>query len=179
MAPAYKESAFYPLFLSELREMFWVEEKISSVLRKIQDAVRSPDFARILKRGRAHAFEHCNRVRALFESLEEPAEGAKSAAIEKWAEDIEQVVREIAANEKAADLAIMIAAQKAGQYKIACYENLITLSQILAAEPVEKVLESNIIDDAETDLLLRELSERYIYKESVLRKGSQRAVGFA
>ncbi|WP_192579281.1 YciE/YciF ferroxidase family protein [Dyadobacter aurulentus] len=172
MAPAYKESAFYPIFLSELREMFWVEEKISSVLRRFQDAVKSPDFARILRQGRTHAFEHTNRVRGLFESLEEPAEGAKSAAIERWAQDMEQVVADQAANENTADLTIMIAAQKAGRYKIACYENLITLSQILAAESVEKVLEGNIIDDAGTDLLLRELSERYIHKEAVLRKGS-------
>jgi ferritin-like metal-binding protein YciE len=165
-----KKSQFYTLFLSELKEMLWVEQKIWGMLRLIQGVAQSPDFSRILGQSRVHASSHIDRVRHVFALLEETAESIESDAMAKMIQSIERAVAKSQQNAAMGDMALIIAAQKAGQYKIACYENLITLSQILGDQQINDLLESNVIDDAGTDLLLRELSERYIFKEASSRK---------
>jgi ferritin-like metal-binding protein YciE len=166
----FKKSQFYELFLSELKEMLWIEQKTWAMLRLMQEVAQSSDFSRTLAQGRVHASAHIDRIRHVFESLEEAAGGSESAAMKRLMEPVETAVVQGSELRDTGDLPMIIAAQKAGQFKIACYENLITLIQILGQPAIEEILESNIIDDAGTDLLLRELSERYIYKEAAARK---------
>ncbi|WP_031526481.1 YciE/YciF ferroxidase family protein [Dyadobacter crusticola] len=170
METTIKNSQFYDLFLSELREMLWVEQKMWGMLRLMQGVAQSQDFSRTLGQSRVHASAHIDRIRHLFEALDETAAGTASAAMGKLLHSVEATVNKNKDGAGTGDFALIIAAQKAGQYKIASYENLITLAQVLGNNEMEKVLEANIIEDAGTDLLLRELSERFIYKEAASRR---------
>ncbi|KQS30952.1 ferritin-like domain-containing protein [Dyadobacter sp. Leaf189] len=165
-----KKSRFYELFLSELREMLWVEQKMWGMLRMMQRVAQSQDFSRTLAQSRVHASAHIDRIRHLFDALDEPASGIESAAIGKLLQSVEATVSKNREGAGTGDFALIIAAQKAGQYKVASYENLITIAQVLGDKELEKVLEANIIEDAGTDLLLRELSERFIYQEAASRE---------
>ncbi|WP_439558067.1 YciE/YciF ferroxidase family protein [Dyadobacter sp.] len=165
-----KKSRFYELFLSELREMLWVEQKMWGMLRMMQGVAQSQDFSRTLAQSRVHASAHIDRIRHLFDVLGEPASGIESAAIGKLLQSVEATVNKNSEGAGMGDFTLIIAAQKAGQYKVASYENLITIAQVLGDKELEKVLEANIIEDAGTDLFLRELSERFIYQEAASRQ---------
>ena len=170
MKTTYKDSQYYPLFLSELKEMLWVEQKLWGMLRLIQGVAQSPDFSRTLAQSRVHTSAHIDHIRNIFGMLEETAESVESAAMAKLIQSVELAVSNTEQNQAAGDFPLIMATQKAGQFKIACYENLITISQILGNEAASDVLEGNIVEDLGTDLLLRELSQRYILKEAAVRE---------
>jgi ferritin-like metal-binding protein YciE len=165
-----KQSQFYGLFLSELKEMLWVEQQALTMPGLAQGAIHSSDLLQTLAQGQLYASQHVDRLRQLFGFFGETAEAIESAAMGRLIESVERAVLNNFQNRVATDLPVIIAIQKTVQYKMACYENLISLAQIVGEQAAGEFLESNIIDDAATNLLLRELSERYIYKESALRK---------
>lgn len=164
-----KDSQYYTLFLSELKEMLWVEQKIWGMFRLIQGVAQSPDFSRTLAHSRVHVSAHIDHIRHIFGTLEETAESIESAAMAMLIQNVELAVSKINQGETMGDFPLILAAQKAGQFKIACYENLVTLSQIIGDDATTSVLESNVVNDLGTDLLLRELSQRYILKEAAIR----------
>jgi ferritin-like metal-binding protein YciE len=159
-------SKFSSLFLSELQEIFWVEAQMSLVLPGMQQAVGSRDFVRILERGRLYSLNHTGSLLYIAESVNEQLQGVVCTPVSNMVETITRILTSFGGSEMVRDMSMMLAAQKIVQYQIVCYENLITLLQILAKGEFETILDSIIVDKQEMSLLLRELCERYLYKEA-------------
>ena len=66
-----KNSKFHQLFITELKDIFWAENELVSILAELESAATSRDLSMAFHKHRAQTQEHVNRLTNVFRILGE------------------------------------------------------------------------------------------------------------
>jgi ferritin-like metal-binding protein YciE len=146
------------LFLQLLAEMLWIERMlVFEVLPSLQKQVQSESLAAAVEEHLAQTHGHVARVEEAFRALGAEPASARSGPAAALAAEHEEVAAKIA-EPRLADLFHAAAAIHTEHLELAGYEVLLELARALDREDLEKALEQNRGEEAETLERLRKLA---------------------
>jgi ferritin-like metal-binding protein YciE len=153
------------LFLHELGDILWVEEKLEQeILPKLMDEVTETDLRKGFEKHLRETRGHVENLEQVFEKLGEEAKTEECIGFKGLVEEHDQLVEE--SSKELIDLVDASAAARAEHYEIAAYESLIVLARSLGEKDVIPLLEANMKEEKEA---LREVESvaKQIGKEKV------------
>jgi ferritin-like metal-binding protein YciE len=144
------------LFLHMLKDVYYAEQKITKALPKMEKAATNQD----LKKAFAHHLEETRgqveRLKKVFDSIGEKAEGVECAAIEGLISEGDDVMDEYEGD--VLDVGLLAAAQAIEHYEIARYGTLITWAEQLGLDEAVQLLQDNISQEKRADSHLNDLA---------------------
>src|SRR5690554_4796831 len=116
-----KNSKFHKLFLDQLKDMYWAENHIVEALPKMEKAATSKELKQAFTDHLQETKNHVTRLKDVFNSLDEKAEGKECPAIKGIVKEGEEMIKETEGDTMVRDSGLIIAAQKVEHYEIASY----------------------------------------------------------
>lgn len=157
-----KDSKFHQMFMSELKEMYWMEKKLADALHEMEGAANSPQLAGAFRQHCDQTKRHAERLEQVFERMEEQVEEAEDESVKGMIEEARKVMSETEGDTMVRDSALIIAAQKVEHYEMAAYGSLRTLARTMGHNQVAEMLDTTLEEEKETDRSLTELAERFV-----------------
>ncbi len=153
------------LFLHELGDILWVEEKLEQeVLPKLAQEVQSDELRKGFERHLEQTRSHVENLEQVFEKLGEDPQTEECVGFMGLTKEHDQLVGE--SSKELIDLVDAGAAARTEHYEIAAYETLITLARALEERDVIPLLEENLKDEKETlrqvESLAKELGKEQV-----------------
>ena len=137
------------LFLHELGDILYVEEKLSAeVLPKLINEVQSAEFRKGLERHLEQTKGHITNVEQIFDALGEQSETEKCLGFEGLRQEHDEMVGEV--SDDLIDLVDAGAAARTEHYEIAAYTGLIEMARALGESEAVSLLEENLKEEKET-----------------------------
>jgi ferritin-like metal-binding protein YciE len=161
-----KDSKFYQLFLTELRDIYWAENELVGILKELENATTSDDLARAFHKHRAQTQEHVNRLEKVYQLLGEKSGGKVCEAMKGLVKEAREIVAETESDSMVRDAALIISCQKIEHYEIAAYGSLATLARLIGQDEVEKIFLATLQEEKQADNDLTELAESFINYEA-------------
>src|ERR1700756_3984837 len=151
--------ALRQLYLDELRDLYDAENRLVKALPKLAKEAESEKLSAGIEQPFDQTKGHVDRLREIFEAMEEKPGGKRCAAMvgliqegeEMMDEDFEPGVK---------DAALISAAQRVEHYEIAAYGCVRTWAGLLGEREAERLLEQTLQEEKETDEKLTELAEQ-------------------
>ena len=136
------------LFLHELGDILWVEEKLEQeVLPNLMGEVRDDELRKALEKHLRETRGHVENLEQVFEKLGEEVKTEECVGFMGLKDEHDQLVEE--SSDVLIDLVDAGAAARTEHYEIAAYEGLIALARGLDEKDVVPLLESNLKEDKE------------------------------
>ncbi len=151
------KEALRNLYIEELRDLYDAENRLVKTLPKLAKAAESKQLRAGFEEHLEQTKGHVDRLRQIFESLDEKPTGKKCAAMvglilegqDILDEDFEDGVK---------DAALISAAQRVEHYEIAAYGCVKTWAGLLGETEAQSLLERTLNEEKQTDEKLTELS---------------------
>lgn len=151
------KEALKNLYIEELRDLYDAENRLVKALPKLAKAAESEELRAGFEEHLEQTKGHVDRLRQIFESLDERPDGKKCAAMigliqegqDILDEDFEYGVK---------DAALISAAQRVEHYEIAAYGCVKTWAGLLGETEAQSLLEQTLNEEKEADGKLTELS---------------------
>jgi ferritin-like metal-binding protein YciE len=151
------KEALRNLYIEELRDLYDAEKRLVKTLPKLAKAAESKQLPAGFEEHLEQTKGHVDRLRQIFESLDEKPTGKKCAAMvglilegqDILDEDFEDGVK---------DAALISAAQRVEHYEIAAYGCVKTWAGLLGETEAQSLLERTLNEEKQTDEKLTELS---------------------
>jgi ferritin-like metal-binding protein YciE len=153
-------------FVTMLSEIYWSEINLISVLSSMADAATTEELKDAFIKHKDQTRVHVERLEEVFSMLGIPAETTPSVGLQGLFDEGWQVIDETDEGSAQRDVALIIAAQKAEHYEIACYGSIITLARTLGQIEVADLLMPTLMEEKETDALLTIIAEASINAEA-------------
>ena len=153
------------LFLHELGDILWVEEKLEQeVLPKLMEEVQDAELRKGLEKHLRQTRGHVENLEQVFEKLGEEPTTEECIGFVGLKKEHDKLVEE--SSTELIDLVDAGAAARTEHYEIAAYEGLIAMARGLDEKDVIPLLESNMKEEKEA---LREVESaaKRISKERV------------
>jgi ferritin-like metal-binding protein YciE len=151
------------LFLHELGDILWVEEKLESeVLPQLMEEAQDPELKKGLEAHLRATRGHVENLEQVFEKLGEEPKTEECVGFMGLRKEHDELSRETAF--ELVDLVVTGAAARTEHYEVAAYDGLIAMARGLDEKDVIPLLESNVKEDRET---LHEIEKiaRHLSKE--------------
>jgi len=146
------------LYIDELRDLYDAENRLVKALPKMAKAAESDELRAGFQEHLEQTKGHVDRLRQIFESLEEKPSGKKCAAMVGLIQEGEDLMDEDF-EDGVKDAALISAAQRVEHYEIAAYGCLKTWAGLLGDSEAQSLLEQTLSEEKATDEKLTELSE--------------------
>lgn len=154
------------LLVDNLRDLFNAESQLVKALPRIAKKATTPSLAEALENHLAETEEQIERLREVFELLDERPGGKHCAGMEGLLEE----GREALEHENVAirDAAIIGAAQRVEHYEIAGYGCAIAYAELLELPEVVSILNETLEEEKAADELLSEIADNEVNPQAVL-----------
>jgi ferritin-like metal-binding protein YciE len=153
------------LFKDGLKDIYFAEKKILTALPKMAKAARSEELTAAFEKHEAETQGQVERLKQVFELIEEKPRGKNCPAILGILEEGKEVMDEYKGS-PALDAGLIAAAQSVEHYEISRYGTLIAWANELGLSDAASLLETTLEEEKATDEALTELAETAINQEA-------------
>jgi ferritin-like metal-binding protein YciE len=161
MAESMKE-----LLVDNLRDLFNAENQLLKALPRMARKASSPMLAESLENHLSETEEQVERLREVFELLDERATGKHCPGMEGLLEEGREAMEHD--GEAVRDAAIIASAQKVEHYEIAAYGTCIAYAELLELSDVVSILNESLDEEKSADEKLSEIAENEVNPQAVL-----------
>lgn len=168
-----KNSQFYKMFLSELRDVYDAENQIIRSLPKVINAATSKELKDSFKQHLNETEGQKKRLEKVFNKLGETPTGEHCNGIEGLIKETEKVVNK-SERSFVEDAELIACAQKIEHYEIAAYGTLRTFANHLELSEVEDILQEILNEEGKTNKNLTKLAEGSWIKTGINAKAAAR-----
>jgi len=154
-----KQSALKNLLSEQLADLLSAENQLVAALPKMAEAAHHPKLKEGFEKHLVQTQGQVDRLKAIFELLDEKAEPKPCKAMMGLVEEGEEVIEEGKEKEDAlADLALIGAAQRVEHYEISGYTTAKNLAQQLRHSAVVALLSKSLAEEENADQLLNQVA---------------------
>jgi len=153
------------LFHDTLKDIYFAEKKILSVLPKMMKAAQSGDLKAAFEKHRGETEGHVDRLEQVFAIIEQKPQGKTCAAIVGITDEGSEIMEEYKGS-PALDAGLLAAAQAVEHYEISRYGTLRTWAEALGLDDAVSLLEETLEEEKATDEALTELAESAVNQEA-------------
>jgi ferritin-like metal-binding protein YciE len=157
-----KNNPLYPILISELKQVYWLENRLFKLLAQLENESVSENSARTFKKYRAQVQEHVNRLRSVFILIGEEEQEEESFALAGLIQDGKQSRPGTDISASALDICLISSALKIGYYKTAAYKNLSVLCRAMGLDQAEGAVSATLEEEQQTIHELGSLTESYL-----------------
>jgi ferritin-like metal-binding protein YciE len=154
------------LLVDNLRDLFNAENQLVKALPRMARKATNPALAEAIENHLAETEEQVERLREVFELLDERPGGKHCAGMEGLLEEGREALEH--ESEAVRDAAIIVGAQKVEHYEIAAYGCAIAYAELLELSDVVNVLNETLEEEKAADELLTEIAENDVNPQAVL-----------
>jgi Mn-containing catalase len=155
------------ILVEQLKDLLHAEGQLVKALPKMARAANDPKLKEAFRKHLEETKNHVERLKQVFELLGEKAKGKPCRGMQGLVEEGQETIEE--GREKpnfAADLALVVAAQKVEHYEIAGYGSVRTIAEQLDQKKVARLLAQTLAEEEKTDKLLTKLSSPLLEEAS-------------
>ena len=147
------------VFLEELRDLYSAENQLVKALPKMAKAAHDPKLKTAFQNHLEETKVHVERLKHGFELLGAKAKAKPCKAMLGLVEEGKETIEEgKEKDESAADLALIVAAQKVEHYEMSGYGSLYSFAEQLGEKKVAKLLAQTLGEEEKADGLLSKIS---------------------
>ena len=146
------------VYIEQLKDLFNAESQLIKALPKMAKAATAPDLSAGFTEHLEQTKEHANRLKLIFEALDEKPTGKKCKAMEGLIKEGAEAIEENASPE-AKDAMLIAAAQRVEHYEIAGYGTVRTYANLLGEKKAAALLDKTLQEEGTTDKKLTTLAE--------------------
>jgi len=163
------------LLVEELQDILHAENQLVSALPKMVKAAHNPKLKEAFEKHLTQTKGQVERLNAAFELLGEKPEQKPCKAMMGLVKEGEETIEEGGSKEEiAADLALIIAAQKVEHYEIASYGSVRCLARQIGENEVATLLSQTLGEEESSDYLLTALAKPLLQQASEKEAGNGR-----
>lgn len=155
------------LFVEELRDIYYAENKIVKALPKMTKSASNPELRAAFEEHRGQTEGQIKRLERVFKLLDLKPKGKKCEAMEGLLEEGKELMGEDA-EPSVLDAGLIAAAQKVEHYEMASYGCLRTWARTLGHDRVADLLQETLDEEEQTDKLLTEIAEQLANPEAAV-----------
>jgi ferritin-like metal-binding protein YciE len=152
------DDELHELFLNELAGLLHAEVQLTKALPKMAKAAQSEELAHAFRTHAEETENHVNRLKKVFESLNEKVISKTCPAMEGLIEEASEVVKDLKGSSTLD--AGLIAAQKLEHYEIAAYGSVRAWAEEMGHATALELLEETLEEEKATDDKLTEVAEQ-------------------
>ena len=146
------------LFVDQLQDIYWAEEKLAKALPGLEEAASSDELKQAFSSQLQETKSHLARLEKVFGMIDIRAEGKKCAAIAEIVNEGQTFIRETEASTVERDVGLIFASQKAAHYEIATYGGLVQLARTLGHPDAAETLSVILAEEQKADSLLTRIA---------------------
>lgn len=165
-----KKSPLHKFFLDGLKDMYYAEKVLVSVLKKMQEAATTEELKDAFEEHQMQTETHRKRLEKVFMLLDEKPEEKNCPAMDGLTKEAKEIISSTEEGTMTRDAALIIAAQKVEHYEIASYGGLAQLAITMKHHKVAGILEKTLEEEEETDQILTDIAETSINFEAEAEK---------
>ena len=150
------------LFVHELQDVYFAEQKLTTVLPKLAEEVNDPELTEAFRHHLEETRQHVANLEQVFAGLGVPARGEECPGIEGIAEEHDTFVNENEPSDEVLDMFVTGAAARAEHYEIAAYTGLIEMADSLGDANAKELLEQNLEQEEKALEKVESISSRLL-----------------
>ncbi len=156
-----KMEDLHDLFHDELKDTYDAEHQITKALPKMAKAATSPKLKAAFEEHLKQTEEHINRLDKVFDIIGKKPSRKPCKGMKGLIEEGEEMIKE-KPDPEVLDAALIAAAQRVEHYEMAAYGCLRTYAMHLNMDDAQKLLQTTLDEEGETDKKLTTLAEKEI-----------------
>jgi ferritin-like metal-binding protein YciE len=160
-----KINSLQDLYITELKDLYDAENRITKALPKMAEAANSQELRNAFEQHLEQTRRHSQRLEQIFQQLDESPKGQKCKGIEGILDEGEDLM-DGDAPAAVSDAALIAAAQRVEHYEIAAYGTVRTYARRLGFDDQARLLNETLQEEGETDKKLTGLAESYINEQA-------------
>lgn len=153
------------LFEKQLKELYWAETIMPSLLKDTASESVSKDLITVLERHLTETLNHISRLEKIFEAIGVTPSLSPYEPMKCMIDEAKHITLHIKAG-VVKDAAIIAVLQKIKHYEIACYGTMRAHAIALREEDVVTLLEYTLEEEKNTDQVLSHIAESHINIEA-------------
>ena len=153
------------LFHDTLKDIYFTEKKILSVLPKMTKAAQNEDLQVAFEQHRVQTEGHLERLDQVFAMIDKKPQGKTCKAIVGITDEGAEIMDEYKGS-PAIDAGLLASAQAVEHYEITRYGTLRTWAEELGLKDAAKLLQQTLAEEVSTDKALTELAETVVNQEA-------------
>jgi ferritin-like metal-binding protein YciE len=153
------------LFHDTLKDIYFAEKKILTVLPKMEKAAHRSELKRAFAKHRTQTEGHVDRLERVFATIDKKPQGKTCDAIVGITDEGADIMKEYKGS-PALDAGLLAAAQAVEHYEISRYGTLRTWAQELGLSDAARLLEQTLMEEKETDALLTDIAKKAVNQEA-------------
>ncbi|WP_337042688.1 ferritin-like domain-containing protein [Emticicia sp. 17c] len=150
------------LFTDGLKDMYWAEKRLVKALPKLARAAVSEDLQVVFEIHLTETQEHVNRLKKIFELINEPAKIKRCPAMMGLLEECDTIIKSTEESSIVRDCGLIFVSQKIEHYEIASYGTLRTIANIMNYREVAELLQMTLEEERVASSKLADLADSYI-----------------
>jgi ferritin-like metal-binding protein YciE len=162
------------LFHDTLKDIYFAEKKILSVLPKMEKAAHRSELKRAFAKHRTETEGHVNRLEKVFAAIDKKPQAKTCDAIVGITDEGAEIMKEYKAS-PALDAGLLAAAQAVEHYEISRYGTLIAWAGELGHDTVISLLNANLKEEKAADRKLNTLAEGKVNRRASGRSTATRS----
>jgi ferritin-like metal-binding protein YciE len=153
------------LFHDTLKDVYFAEKKILSMLPKMAKAAQNEDLQVAFEQHRVQTEDHVERLEQVFAMIDKNPQGKTCKAIVGITDEGAEIMEEYKGS-PAIDAGLLASAQAVEHYEITRYGTLRTWAEELGLKGAVKLLQQTLNEEVSTDKALTELAETVVNREA-------------
>jgi ferritin-like metal-binding protein YciE len=153
------------LFHDTLKDIYFTEKKILTVLPKMEKAAHRSELKRAFAKHRAETEGHVDRLERVFATIDKKPQGKTCDAIVGITDEGAEIMKEYKGS-PALDAGLLAAAQAVEHYEISRYGTLKTWARELGLIDSARLLDETLTEEKKTDVLLTEIAETAVNQDA-------------
>ena len=153
------------LFHDTLKDIYFAEKKILTVLPKMEKAAHRSELKRAFAKHQAETEGHVNRLEKVFAAIDKKPQAKTCDAIVGITDEGAEIMKDYKGS-PALDAGLLAAAQAVEHYEISRYGTLRTWAQELGLSDAARLLDQTLEEEKKTDVLLTEIAETAVNQDA-------------
>jgi ferritin-like metal-binding protein YciE len=165
------EAAFNKLFEDGLKDIYWVEKKLTKAIPKMIKNATSEELIEALEEHLDVTMEQVKGVEKVFDLIGKKPVAKRCIAMEGIIQEGEESMQETEGIVR--DAGIICSAQKVEHYEIASYGSLCAFANTLGMQDAADILKEILDQEKEADEKLTEVAESSVNMEALSADGEE------
>jgi ferritin-like metal-binding protein YciE len=144
-------SKLMKLFVIQLQDMYWAEQKLVRTLPKLEKDATSMSLKDVFNNNLRQTKIHVSRLENVFEIIGEKVCSSKCLAMVGIIDEAQDIIDQTDEGTAQRDAGLIFAGQKIEHYKIGTYGGLISVAQTLGFNDVADIFRQSLIDEKSAD----------------------------
>jgi ferritin-like metal-binding protein YciE len=152
-----QEKQLDELFVETLKDIYYAEKKLATVLPKMAKAAQSEELAAAFEKHAQETENQVDRLEQVFAMCDQTAKGKTCEAINGLIDEGKEIMSDFK-NSPAHDAGLLSAAQAVEHYEISRYGTLIEWAKKLGMRDAVALLDATLAEEKQTDKDLTKLA---------------------